>query len=442
MIGGLIKSNRLAVLAGSAFIAGGLAVSPAQAADLGGDCCADLEERVAVLEATTARKGNRKVSLTISGMMFHQLMIWDDGVDSDAYHGTNVQDAGTALMFSGNAKVNSDLSAGYYIRINLNMGDNYSQDQLNDDGLFDDLFITNSNIWIKSESMGKVTLGREHPAADNIGFVDFSGLGSAITANLVMFDGAFMFLRDANTAGKPFVGSLGTGNARWGHISNCNHNGPGVHVDCDGYPRDIVRYDSPTIAGFVLSASWGEDDSWDLAVRYNNQFGDFKVYVGAAYSDLDDDEAGPVTSIEYTQVAGAIMHVPTGLFVNGIWGTEEVDLNPAVAGTATKPDADMWYLKVGIKQKWNALGATVLYGEWGGSDDAFDATDGLFIAGEDVVASEYRHYGLGIVQEIDAASMAVWAKWKHYEGDVDTNGATHIEFEDLDVFAVGGVLTF
>ncbi len=32
------------------------------AADLGGDCCADLEERIAELEATTARKGNRKVS--------------------------------------------------------------------------------------------------------------------------------------------------------------------------------------------------------------------------------------------------------------------------------------------------------------------------------------------------------------------------------------------
>ena len=36
------------------------------AADLGGNCCADLEERIAELEATTARKGNRKVSLTVS----------------------------------------------------------------------------------------------------------------------------------------------------------------------------------------------------------------------------------------------------------------------------------------------------------------------------------------------------------------------------------------
>jgi hypothetical protein len=34
--------------------------TPIQAADLGGDCCADLEERVAELEATTASKGNSK----------------------------------------------------------------------------------------------------------------------------------------------------------------------------------------------------------------------------------------------------------------------------------------------------------------------------------------------------------------------------------------------
>jgi hypothetical protein len=38
-----------------------------RAADLGGDGCADLEERIAELEATTARKGNRRVPLTFAG---------------------------------------------------------------------------------------------------------------------------------------------------------------------------------------------------------------------------------------------------------------------------------------------------------------------------------------------------------------------------------------
>ena len=63
--GGLKKSaSRAALIAAATVITTG-----AYAADLGGDCCADLEERVAELEATTARKGNRKVSLTISGQV-------------------------------------------------------------------------------------------------------------------------------------------------------------------------------------------------------------------------------------------------------------------------------------------------------------------------------------------------------------------------------------
>ncbi len=59
MIGGLFKPAGVVSLAAAGMLMGGVS---AQAADLGGNCCADLEERVAELEATTARKGNRKVS--------------------------------------------------------------------------------------------------------------------------------------------------------------------------------------------------------------------------------------------------------------------------------------------------------------------------------------------------------------------------------------------
>ncbi len=55
MVGGLLKStSTLALLAAAGILVGGIAApSAARAADLGGDCCADLEERVANLEATT-----------------------------------------------------------------------------------------------------------------------------------------------------------------------------------------------------------------------------------------------------------------------------------------------------------------------------------------------------------------------------------------------------
>jgi len=67
MTGGLRKTvSHLAIAA--MFCVSGIALhgaKPAHAADLGGDCCADLEERVAELEATTVRKGNKKVSVTL-----------------------------------------------------------------------------------------------------------------------------------------------------------------------------------------------------------------------------------------------------------------------------------------------------------------------------------------------------------------------------------------
>ena len=66
MIGGIMKTSRFALAAAAGLLLGA-AMTPASAADLGGGCCADLEERVAELEATTARKGNRVVSLQVYG---------------------------------------------------------------------------------------------------------------------------------------------------------------------------------------------------------------------------------------------------------------------------------------------------------------------------------------------------------------------------------------
>src|SRR5215813_2288406 len=100
MIGGLLKSaSSTALFAALGLIALGAGAPAAKAADLGGDCCADLEERVAELEATTARKGNRKVSLTISGQVTTELMHWDDGGSatsrsSDTYAGLDNTVAG------------------------------------------------------------------------------------------------------------------------------------------------------------------------------------------------------------------------------------------------------------------------------------------------------------------------------------------------------------
>ena len=74
MNGALMNAtSRIAIAAAAGLV---WSVSSVSAADLGGNCCADLEERIAELEATTARKGNRKMSLTVSGQITRSIMYW------------------------------------------------------------------------------------------------------------------------------------------------------------------------------------------------------------------------------------------------------------------------------------------------------------------------------------------------------------------------------
>ncbi len=117
MYGGVKVSanSALVVVAVSLFFA---AAAPATAADLGGECCADLEERIAELEATTARKGNGKVSLTVSGWISEAVFFWDDGTERNVYVGTNALEQ-DRFRFIGEAKISATWSAGYTLEIGV-----------------------------------------------------------------------------------------------------------------------------------------------------------------------------------------------------------------------------------------------------------------------------------------------------------------------------------
>ena len=118
MIGGLMKTTSRLTIA-TAFAA--FATTGAMAADLGGNCCSDLEERVAELEATTARKGNRKVSLEVSGQV-NRAIVWHNDDNSRVSKFTSRDNdgrSGSRFRFKGSAKIDSDRSAGFLIEIGV-----------------------------------------------------------------------------------------------------------------------------------------------------------------------------------------------------------------------------------------------------------------------------------------------------------------------------------
>src|SRR5262245_17075807 len=202
MIGGLLKSaSSTALFAALGLIALGAGAPAAKAADLGGDCCADLEERVAELEATTARKGNRKVSLTISGQVTTSVMAWDDGRTNDVYIVDNTVPGGTLFNLNGSAKISPALSAGFHIQIGLDKGSRSHQVTATDDdgGQAGDttMVMTLANWYLDHKSLGRLTVGRINTATAGITGIDLGGTSVIANASIGYWQRSFNAVNDS-----------------------------------------------------------------------------------------------------------------------------------------------------------------------------------------------------------------------------------------------------
>ena len=429
-----MKKTSLSALAAAGLLAGGLSVTSASAADLGGNCCADLEERIAELEATTARKGNRKVSLTVSGWVSQNITWWDNDFGSDTYVHDSGSTLGSNVKFTGQATIVPGWSAGYVLHMELMGSDSLTMDEgaarggvlgtgangfAAYTGGYNDVQTLQSYWFIKSEALGKVSVGLQSSASDNAAIL-VDGSGSLVPANWVAFDyRAF----GGVVGGNGLDG--GSGDFILGGAS-CGGMG-GAIGDCMGLTQNAVRYDTPTFAGFSASAAWGGDDFWDVAIRYAGEFAGFKLAAAAAYTEVDDDNWGPAGALEdseYFQAGVYLQHVGTGLFGLVNYGNYE---NLVGAGY----ENETWYFKGGLRQRWTPLGHTVLYGEYLFVDDAYSLGNG-----------DFDLWGLGVVQEIDNAAMSVWLKYRNIEADDGGSGDLGIQNVDHQLFQFGALINF
>src|SRR5262245_60718674 len=482
MIGGLLKSaSRWALVAAAGVIVGGMAMPSAKAADLGGDCCADLEERVAELEATTARKGNRKMSLTITGQVHRMVLWWNDGKDSNTYYGLDSTNSSSRFSFTGTAKVTPTVSMGFDITIEIEAGGTSSKvSQFDEDGKVGaqingagagsfntqntDAYFGDARraaFWIEDKNLGRLTVGR-YESAGAITTIDLAGISAGASASMVLVNGSFL-IRDK--AGN-YTG------ISWANIGDPSSN--------QGR-SELIRYDSPTLAGFVLSASIGEaGDYWGVMLRYAGEFSGFRVAAGIGYEDATDKPtnvgpvpggqaglAGPANLVDAGEVkawgAGlSVLHVPSGLFAQGHYMAANFD-NPNPAGNPVTgywgqvkdhKDSTQWLVQAGITKNWFGFGNTALFGEYSRSSD-WGAGDGAgrnfavtnipgAVAVNGVTSTELTVYGAGITQNIDAAATELYLNWRHFSADITAGGAqpSKLQTEDFDAVIGGARVKF
>ncbi len=389
MIGGLLKStSSLAIVAAAGMFIGGLALTPAMAADLGGDCCADLEERVADLEATTARKGNRKVSLKISGWVARDIGWIEDGLGQSEFYSAGHGPSRSRIWFTGSAKMSANWTAGYKLRFRAAGTLTGAIKEAGDNNRSRATTVDQNYVFLKNAQLGTFVAGFTYAPTDGVANIALTGR----------------------------TGSNSGGQNGWNSIAGINT------FDLEqGSSQNAIAYISPTIAGFTVSVAWADvdddatDDSgvdlWDMALRYAGEFGPIRIAAGIGYTTTDDDTDETGATVDGANVMGsvALMHTPTGLNVAFAAGTElDGGVNTLAADVN---DKQFWHVQGGINQNFFGVGKTSLYGEYGEYDDDDVATTG------DTVM-----WGLGIVQNFDSAATALWIEYRNWEDDNIVDG--------------------
>lgn len=340
----------------------------AKAADLSGSCCADIEERIAELEATTARKGTKKVTVNIYGQLSEGILFWDDG-DFDNQVVQSNSAAESFIGVRGEAKIDANWKAGFVLEIGTG-GYEYGIGGL---GLnTHDIYTRTAALYLDGP-VGRLTLGQYAQASDNI--AEITTANTAVASRMLSL--------------RPLTGP-----------------NFGDALDLfDGTRGDVVRYDSPVFAGFVASASWAagidEADVWDIALRYAGEFSGFRFAAGVGYRDgiIVPGFIAAGDTVQVWSGSASLMHVTSGLFVNVAAGRLEPDLST--------DDLRGLHVQGGIEQKLFPVGKTTFFAEW-------------MEAKENGSDEELTAWGGGVVQAIDAAALDLFINARTYEiGDED-----------------------
>jgi hypothetical protein len=218
-----------------------------------------------------------------------------------------------------------------------------------------------AEVYLESKEYGKFWFGQGSMASDETAEVDLSGT-SVVGYSLL-----------SDMAGGPFF-RLSDGTLSTVHVKD-------AFTNYDGLSRKLrVRYDTPSLGGFSLATSVGTQvvpDTtdvavWDVALRYDETFAEFKLGGAVAFSRPGDGNSTYDASM-------SLLHLATGISLTLAGGYSDKE---AV-------DGRYGYVKLGYQADIFEVGKTAF---------SVDAYFGKDIAGKD---SKSDAFGAQVVQNLD-----------------------------------------
>jgi len=250
------------------------------------------------------------------------------------------------------------------------------------------------DLYVKHARFGKLSLGHGDTASNGAAEVDLSGTALAGYSDIPTFAGGQLFWdEDADALSGTEIGD--------------------VFDNMDGNSRrDRLRYDTPEVYGFILSASAIESDRSDIALSYGGDFPGARVEAVLAWAYEGTSNRSSVT------VASASVLLDFGLSVTVAAGQREENRSGV-------EDASYYYGKIGYQRQFFPIGITAFSVDFGAFDDVGADEDDATV------------FGWQFVQKLADYGTELYAGYRHH--DLDREGA---DLEAIDGLLVGGRVKF
>lgn len=429
-----------------------LFAAPATGADFDAACCADLEQRIADLEAASVRTGRRNIELKLSGAVNRAVLVWDDGEERNAYAVTGDND-NTVLTAEGEAdNLGSGWSVGFVFDFDVLDAGSSDVSQVDTRGTRE-IQLGELSLWIKNERLGEISIGKTSAKGSSGGAneLDLSGTEAASYVGIADIGGGFLLRRADLRSPRGLLG------VSWDDLID----------SLDEPDGNVIAYDSPELYGVSVSAFWGADDIWNVAAGTKESIGgQFEIAAAIAYNENLQGQLDDLPDHKTVSGSISVLHTPSGLSLTYASGwrayMQPVQLNDGT--TATPGGPSFGYLKAGWRTNLIPLGDTATYAEYGrfrdflseGADAGkVEGLGGLapgtactsagvacFVSGSDASI-----WGLGVVQFVDNANAQVYLGYRHLEAGIgltDSQGGKvkPVPLTGLDTLMAGMLIEF
>ena len=366
-------------------------LAPVRAEDNASQCCAELDARVAELASAVLDNYVTGIKVQTYGHINRAILIWNDGINSKVSFVDN-NTSSSRLGIIGEGTIRPGLTVGARFEMEFvwpSSSEIFDRSNITHDQSLTDVAVRQAYGFINDDRLGVVSVGHQWSASGDLTLIN---LGSQMNDAALHYNNAF-------SLGLKLAGGIFT-DLKWGQLAE----------NVDVLRGEYLRYDTPSLLGFMLSASVGVTDAWDVALRFHADGEAFRFVGGIGYRNDSENLLSEVRG------AASLLHHESGLYVTLSGAQRDDDLSSVIA----QPPSYFGYIQAGVSKMWLPYGNTTIYGDFGLYRN-FNVGE-LMSADSQVwgtlAQTEVLRRGFGIEQAFDKIGLLVYAQAHYYDAKI------------------------